>query len=137
MIKFNEVNVGDQLPILTTNPISRTTLALFAGASGDHNPIHIDLDFAKRAGLNDVIAHGMLSMAYLGRLLTGWVPQNAIKGIEVRFTAITQVFAKITCSGIVKEKLIRDGKQIIQILVEAKDEHNEVKVSGIAEIQID
>jgi acyl dehydratase len=57
-------------------PISRATLALFAGASGDHNPIHIDLDVARSAGLDDVFAHGMLSMAYLGRLLTGWVPQH-------------------------------------------------------------
>ena len=41
----------------------RATLALFAGASGDHNPIHIDLDVARSAGLDDVFAHGMLSMA--------------------------------------------------------------------------
>jgi acyl dehydratase len=137
MIKFNDVSVGEQLPILTTKPISRTTLALFAGASGDHNPIHIDSDFAKSAGLTDVIAHGMLSMAYLGRLLTGWVPQTAINRIDVRFTAITQIFAQITCTGTVEEKIIRDDKQIIMLRVEAKDEHNEVKVSGIAEIQID
>ena len=45
-------------------------LALFAGASGDHNPIHIDIDFARKAGMPDVFAHGMLSMAWLGRLLT-------------------------------------------------------------------
>ncbi len=42
-------------------PVDRTTLALFAGASGDHNPIHIDIDFARRAGMPDVFAHGMLA----------------------------------------------------------------------------
>ncbi len=73
-LTFESVNVGDELPELTTRPISRTTLALFAGASGDHNPIHIDTDFARKAGMDDVFAHGMLSMAYLGRLLTGLVP---------------------------------------------------------------
>ena len=61
---------GTELPALAVEPISRTTLALFAGASGDGNPIHIDLDVARSAGLDDVFAHGMLSMAYLGRLLT-------------------------------------------------------------------
>ena len=40
------LGIGDSFN-LTKNPISRTTLALFAGASGDHNPIHIDLDFVK------------------------------------------------------------------------------------------
>ena len=64
------VIAGTELPPLVVDPISRTTLALFAGASGDHNPIHIDLDVARSAGLDDVFAQGMLSMAYLGRLLT-------------------------------------------------------------------
>ena len=68
--------VGDVLPPLAVAPISRTTLALFAGASGDHNPIHIDLDVARSAGVDDVFCHGMLSIAYLSRMLTGWVPRG-------------------------------------------------------------
>ena len=79
--------------------ISRTTLALFAGASGDHNPIHLDIDVARSAGLDDVFAQGMLSMAYLGRLLTGWVPQERIRSFEVRFAAITPVHGTPTCTG--------------------------------------
>ena len=47
--------------------ITRTTLALYAGASGDHNPMHIDIDFAKKAGFPDVFAQGMLVMAMLGQ----------------------------------------------------------------------
>src|SRR2546421_8947200 len=74
-----DIAVGDELPPLTVEPISRTALALFAGASGDHNPIHIDVDVARSVGLDDVFAHGMLSMAYLGRLLTGWVPQERLR----------------------------------------------------------
>ena len=66
----DEVSVGQELPPLKLPPITRTTLALFAGASGDHNPVHIDIDFARAAGMPDVFAHGMLSMAYLGRFLT-------------------------------------------------------------------
>jgi acyl dehydratase len=95
------IAVGDELPPLTVEPISRTTLALFAGASGDHNPIHIDVDVARSAGLDDVFAHGMLSMAYLGRLLTGWVPQQRLRSWQVRFTAITPVHGQPTCTGTV------------------------------------
>lgn len=80
-------------------PISRTTLALFAGASGDHNPIHIDLDVAKSAGLDDVFAHGMLSMAYLGRLLTDNFDPSAIRSYRVRFASITPVHGKPTATG--------------------------------------
>lgn len=91
--------VGAELPPLRIDPISRTTLALFAGASGDHNPIHIDLDVARSARLDDVFAHGMLSMAYLGRLLTNVVPQQQLRSFEVRFASITPVHGQPACTG--------------------------------------
>lgn len=99
MTSTEQIEVGTELPPLTLPPVSRTTLALFAGASGDHNPMHIDIDVAKSAGLDDVFAHGMLSMAYLGRLLTNWVPQERIRSFRVRFAAIAPVHAKPTCTG--------------------------------------
>jgi acyl dehydratase len=66
---FDTVQVGDELPALQIPPVDRATLALFAGASGDHNPIHIDIDAARCAGLPDVFAQGMLGMGWLGRLI--------------------------------------------------------------------
>ena len=73
---LKDLKPGDAIPSLQVAPISRTTLALYAGASGDHNPIHIDLDFARAAGLDDVFAHGMLSVAYLTRMVTDWAGQE-------------------------------------------------------------
>ncbi len=99
MTLTESVAVGSELPPLTVDPISRLTLALFAGASGDHNPMHVDLDAAKSVGLPDVFAHGMLSMGYLGRLLTNWVPQQRIRSYRVRFVAITPVHGEPTCTG--------------------------------------
>ena len=93
--------VGAELPPLRADAISRTTLALFAGASGDHNPIHLDLDVARGSGLDDVFAHGMLSMAYLGRLLTGLAPQPRLRSFKVRFAAITPVHAEPVGTGTV------------------------------------
>ena len=78
-INLDAVQVGDTLPERTSGPISRTVLALFAGGSGDHNPIHVDIDFAKTFGFDDVFAHGMLSMAYLTQQVTQWVPQDRIR----------------------------------------------------------
>ena len=82
MKSFDSINVGDTLPPLELPPLTRTTLALYAGASGDHNPMHIDIDFARGAGMPDVFAHGMLSMAWLGRLLTNWAPQRDLREVE-------------------------------------------------------
>ena len=91
--------VGDELPALSPFQVTRTVLALFAGASGDHNPMHIDIDVARSVGLEDVFAHGMLSMALLGRILTSWVPQERIVSYGVRFVSITPVNSQIRCTG--------------------------------------
>src|SRR5512134_3317001 len=104
----DDVEVGTALAPLQADPISRLTLALYCGASGDHNPIHVDIDYARGAGYDDVFAHGMLSMAYLARLLTRWVPQRALRSFGTRFAAITRVGDRITCRGRVVEKL--DGR---------------------------
>jgi acyl dehydratase len=117
--KPRHVQAGTELPPLTLEPISRTTLALFAGASGDHNPVHIDLDVARGAGLDDVFAHGMLSMAYLGRLLTDWVPQERIRSYRVRFAAITPVHGRPTCTGRVES--IEGGLATLALAVTLAD----------------
>jgi acyl dehydratase len=96
---FNDIAVGAELPALPIEPISRRTLALFAGASGDHQPVHIDIDAAKARGRDDVFAHGMLSMAYLGRYLSEWVPQERIRYFKTRFAAFTPLYAEPVCSG--------------------------------------
>jgi acyl dehydratase len=102
---------GAELRPLEIPAISRTTLALFAAASGDHNPIHIDIDNAQSAGLDDVFAHGMLSMAYLARLLTDNIRYTRVNSYKVRFAAITPVHGQPTCHGVVREILDVDGEE--------------------------
>ncbi|AFT99391.1 MaoC/PaaZ C-terminal domain-containing protein [Nocardia brasiliensis] len=111
MTGLASLEVGTELPPLRLAPITRTTLALFAGASGDHNPIHIDLDVARSAGLDDVFAHGMLSMAYLGRLVSDRFGPQAIRAFRVRFAAITPVHAQPTATGRVVAIDVVDGER--------------------------
>ena len=113
------MKTGDTLPPLELADISRATLALYAGASGDHNPMHIDLDVARSAALDDVFAHGMLSMAYLGRLLTNYVPQERIRSYGVRFAAITPLHARPICTGTVVE--VEDGLAHLDLTVTLTD----------------
>ena len=132
MTDIASLGVGDALPVLEKPPIDRTTLALFCGASNDHNPIHIDIDFARKAGMDDVFAHGMLSMAYLGQMLTNWVPQSAIRSFSVRFGAITHVGDRITCSGKVIDVFEQGGEKRLRLEVVAADQAGETKLSGQA-----
>ena len=129
---YDAVNVGDALPSLSLPPLTRTTLALYAGASGDHNPMHIDIDFARAAGMPDVFAHGMLSMAWLGRLLTEWAPQRDLREWSVRFSAITHVGERIVCTGRVTEKLERDGEPLLRVAVSTANEAGAIKLTGEA-----
>lgn len=132
MTRAVSLAVGTELPALRIDPISRTTLALFAGASGDHNPIHVDLDVAKSAGLDDVFAHGMLSMAYLARLLTNWIPQERIRSYQVRFAAITPVAGTPTCTGRVIG--VTDDEATIELTVTLVD--GTITLTGDAVVSI-
>lgn len=129
---FDSVAVGDALPPLELPPLTRTTLALFAGASGDHNPIHVDLDFARAAGMDDVFGHGMLTMTWLGRLLTNWAPQRDLREFGARFSKMVRVGETITCTGTVAEKIERDGERLVRLALKAANGAGEVKAVGDA-----
>jgi acyl dehydratase len=131
-VTYDALQEGSEIPPFQSAPISRHTLALYCGASGDHNPIHVDTDFAKAAGYDDVFAHGMLSMAYMGRLLTNWVPPTAIRKMGVRFSAITQVHDVVTCTGKVLEKSEADGEKRIRLELSATTQDGTQTLKGEA-----
>ena len=107
-------------------------MALFAGASGDHNPIHIDTDVARRAGMPDVFAQGMLGMAWLGRLLTGWAPQSRLRRFEARFQGITQLGNAMRCGGRVVEKLTHNGERCVRVELHSANQFGQTKIEGLA-----
>jgi acyl dehydratase len=129
---LNALNPGDTLPPLALPAVNRTTLALFAGASNDHNAIHIDLDYARKAGMPDVFAHGMLSMAWLGRLLTQFVDQRQLREFGVRFVGITHLGHVVTCTGKVVEKFESGGETRLRIELQTMNQYGEAKVLGEA-----
>jgi acyl dehydratase len=102
------VAVGDELPPLTVR-VTRRDLVRYAGAALDFNPIHWNEKLARDVGLPDVIAHGMLTMALAGRVVTQWVGDpGAILEYGVRFTRPVVVSnddegATVELSGKVRE----------------------------------
>ena len=128
--QFDSVQIGDALPALQLAPIDRASLALFAGASGDHNPIHIDVDFARKAGMPDVFAHGMLGMAWVGRLITNWIPQAQLRSFDVRFAGITHLGNAIHCTGRITEK--NEANRWVRVEVQSSNQYGQIKISGDA-----
>lgn len=129
---LGELSSGQVLPSLELPRISRTTLALFAGASGDHNAIHIDLDNARSAGLEDVFAQGMLSMGFLGRYLTETFGQERLRTWTVRFTSVTPVNAVPRCSGTITDIDEATGTADVDLAVTLAD--GTVTVTGTATV---
>jgi acyl dehydratase len=135
-ISYNQLSIGDALPSHTSPLITRHVLALFCGASGDHNPMHVDIDFAKSFGMPDVFAHGMLSMAFLAQLLTAWVPQGQIRSWGVRFVSMTPVHAKLVCTGNIVEKLETDGEKRVRLAINAHTDAGLHTLAGEAVIAV-
>ena len=75
----------------------------------------------------------MLGMAYLARLVTGWVPQAAIRNLSTRFVAITHVGDRITCTGTVVEKL---ADRQVRIALSAQDQSGIVKLVGEVVVEL-
>lgn len=91
----------DGLPVLRFPPITRAELALFAGASHDHTPIHIDIDYVRAAGGEDVIAHGMLVMGRMVQAVTRWRRDGRLISSRARFLDVVHVGDELCISGVV------------------------------------
>jgi acyl dehydratase len=134
---MSEPAPGTVLPALNFGPISRTLLALYAGASGDHDPVHIDIDFARAAGLPDVFAHGMLSFGVLSRVVTRWSGVAGLRSFRARFVSITHVHDLITCRGTVAEYLDEAGERRVRIDLVVTAQDGRPTLTGEAVVAVD
>nr|WP_291646483.1 MaoC/PaaZ C-terminal domain-containing protein [Comamonas sp.] len=120
------------LPGLVAGPITRHQLGLYAGASGDYNPLHIDIDYARQAGMPDVFAHGMLSAAYLARVLTRWAEPAALRRLSVRFEAITHIGDEVHCQARVSGRRIEHDEARLTLALAARSQTGETRLTGTA-----
>jgi len=128
---FDEVKEGDTGPEVR-HQLTRTDLVMYAGASGDFNPMHTDEVKAKEAGLPSVFGHGMFSMGLLGRAITDWVGIGNLRNFKVRFTKQTWPGETLTSKIAVTGKRKEDGESLVDLDVTLANESGEVKVAGSA-----
>lgn len=99
---------SDPVPTFSTEtaPVTTVQLVRYAGASDDYNPIHYDLPYATQAGLGGVIAHGMLTMGFMGRALTDWIgPGGRVLRIAARFTAPVRPGDRVVVAGTAEQEV--------------------------------
>jgi len=131
------VKPGDELPALTKEPISKVQLVKYAGASGDYNLIHTDVETAREVGLGGVIAHGMLSMGFLGQFLTDNVGPENVRKLKVRFNAMVRLEDVLTCRGVVRSVEPMDERRtLVTLEVWAENQMGEKVTSGEARVWV-
>lgn len=140
-VNFETIQVGDVIPNYTSQPITRTHLVRYSGASGDFNPLHHDHTFARAIGRDDVIAHGMFIMGIAGEAITSWIDNKYLRKFSVHFLSTTQPVdldnyentkdrATITVSGKVVEKYEENGEKRIRCEIMAQDAQGSRKLTG-------
>lgn len=132
------IEPGQSLPPLSVR-LTRTDLVRYAGASTDFNPIHHSDRAAAELGLDDVIAHGMLTMGTALRVVTDWIGDpRRVNSYFVRFTRPVPVpdtdeGATVQFAGVVKS--VADG--VATISLEARCGDDKVLGGAVAEVRVD
>jgi acyl dehydratase len=129
-LRAADLAVGQVHEAVVVENLSRTQIVMYAGASGDFNPIHHDEVFATTgAGYPSVFAHGMLSMGLTGRLLTDWLGDGVLSEFGVRF--VRQVWPGDTLLARATVKSVGpDGRVAVDLVT--TNQRGEAVVAGDA-----
>jgi acyl dehydratase len=133
-LSASNLKAGDTYTECLVDDLSRTQIVMYAGASGDYNPVHTDEKFTKEvAGYPSVFAHGMLTMGMTGRMLTNYVGDGRLTKYGVRFTS--QVWPGDTLNSTATVVDVTDG--IVNLSVETTNQDGAVVLSGYAAARVD
>tara|TARA_B100000470_G_scaffold61881_1_gene46870 strand:+ start:1748 stop:2158 length:411 start_codon:yes stop_codon:yes gene_type:complete len=133
-LKASELQVGDTHTERLVEDLKRTQVVMYAGASGDYNPVHTDELFTtKVAGYPGVFAHGMLTMGMTGMMLTNYVGDGRLTEFGVRFT--NQVFPGDTLDSTATVTAINEG--LVDIEVSTINQEGIEVAKGSAQARID
>jgi acyl dehydratase len=128
---YEDVKEGDSAPEFS-HQLTRTDLVMYAGASGDFNPMHTDEVAAKEAGLPGVFGHGMFTAGILGKALTDYVGVGNLKTYKVRFTKQTWPGETLTTKITVTGKRDEGGDHLVELECQVVNENGESKIAGEA-----
>ena len=129
-VKYDSVKIGDPIPTLTIDNVSRPDFVRYAGASGDFVPLHYDQTFVEAAGIPTVFAQGMWTAGCLGRCLTDYAGAGNVRRYRVRFSRQVWPGDTLTCSGKVTNKVEKNGEKLLEGDVEVINQKGEAAIKG-------
>ena len=133
-VKANDIKVGDSKTTVVFDNLTRSQIVMYAGASGDYNPLHSDELFTtKIAGYPSVFAHGMLTMGMTGKMLTDYVGDARLTKYGVRFTSQVWPGDTLEATATVTEV----GGGLAKFDVRTVNQNGVEVLSGYAEARVD
>jgi len=137
-LKASALSVGDTHSEVVVDDLTRTQLVMYAGTSGDYNPLHTDDVYTREvAGYPGVFAHGMLSMGLTGKMLTNYVGDGRLKKFGVRFTNQVWPGDTLTSNAKVVEIRDEDGDTVVDLALETVNQDGKTVVTGSATARVD
>ena len=132
-----KLKAGDTLPPVVKH-ISQEKINLYAEASGDFNPIHIDEAFARQTPFGGTVAHGMLCLAYVSEMMTAAFGKNLALGgrLSVRFKAPARPGDTITAEGKMISIINKEGTVYANCSLSARNQKGETVVVGEAKVRL-
>ena len=133
-LKASQLKIGDTYTECLVEDLKRTQIVMYAGTSGDYNPLHTDEIFTTQvAKYPSVFAHGMLTMGMTGRMLTNYVGDGRLTKYGVRFTS--QVWPGDTLHSTATVESVEKG--VVNLVVETRNQNDAVVLSGSAAARVD
>ena len=135
--KLSDMYQGDSLPSVVKQ-ITQKDINLYAEASGDFNPIHVDETFAAQTPLGGTIAHGMLILAYISEMMTEAFGESWLAGgkLSVRFKAPARPNDTITTSGKIDSIEYKEGIPYVNCSIESCNQKGETVITGGAVVKL-
>lgn len=128
---FDDVTAGDAAPEFA-HELTRTDLVMYAGASGDFNPMHTDEIAAQAAGLPSVFGHGMFTAGLLGKAITDYVGVGNLRNYKIRFTKQTWPGEVLTTHVTVLRTYEEGSERRVDLECTVTNQAGESKLAGVA-----
>ena len=127
-------NVGDSAEV--TKTIEQTDIQAFAAVTGDHNPIHVDEEFAKTTRFGRRIAHGMLTASLISSVLANKLPGEGSVYLGQTLQFVAPVFPGDQVTARVTVKEVREDKPVVKLETICVNQRDEVVIRGEATVLI-
>ena len=136
MLDLKAMPVGEHLPTSPLPALTKADFENFMRAGDEFHPIHSDVEYARAAGMKDIVVPGLLLLAHMSRYLTGCAPRDRVREFGARFVGVSYPSDALTVGGTLLDRFETDGETRVRLDLRISDQDAAVKVRGDAVVAV-